>query len=106
MKLAGVMSSIVIRLAEESLSSYGWSDAAQRPRASRSTPSLRGAAAWRLGQPPTHSRTSPQARHLRLSGRPPGQPKVLVSFQGCSEVFGGHLGGESSGLGFTSAELQ
>jgi hypothetical protein len=62
------------------------SSSAKRPRrgsaqhrgASRSTPSLRGAAARRLGRRLTHSRTFWRARYLQLSARQPGQLQRVV----------------------------
>jgi len=45
-------------------------------------------AARRLWPGSPHSRASWQATLACIFARQPGQPKVLVSFQGCSEVFG------------------
>jgi len=39
-------------------------------------------------QPLTYSRTRWRARHTTLWPSPPGQPKVLVLFQGFSELLG------------------
>ena len=43
------------------------------------------------GNGPFNSRATWRARFHQLSARQPGQPKVLVSFQGCSELLGGDL---------------